>query len=186
MLKLSTSFIVILITLALSGCSSNVIVDYDKAVNFSTIKTYTLLPKSVKSTEDTRLDSHLVDKRIIQAIEQNMLAKGFNKQAASADIQLTYRVDVKQEIVTDNSGVSMMFGIGGNRSALGLGYSVPSADVKSHDLGVLTIDFISAKTGELAWRGTSSTRLYDAGTPESSEKLINSIVKEILDTYPPR
>jgi PBP1b-binding outer membrane lipoprotein LpoB len=186
MCKLSTSLSVILMAVALSGCSSNVIVDYDKAINFSTIKTYTLLPKSVKSTEDTRLDSPLVDKRIINAIEQNMLAKGFNKQAASADIQLTYRVDVKQEIVSDSSGVSMMFGIGGNRSALGLGYSVPTADVKSHDLGVLTIDFISVKTGQLVWRGTSSRRLYDAGTPESSEKLINSIVQEILDSYPPR
>jgi PBP1b-binding outer membrane lipoprotein LpoB len=186
MLKLSTSLSVMLMAVALSGCSSNVIVDYDKSVNFSAIKSYSLLPKSTKSTEDTRLDSPLVDKRIINAIEQNMLAKGFSKQQSDTDIQIKYRVDVKQEIVSDDSGVSMMFGIGGSRSALGLGYSVPSADVKSHDLGVLTIDFISVKTGQLVWRGTSSRRLYDASTPESSEKLINSIVQEILDTYPPR
>ncbi len=186
MLKLSAHLCVVFIAVALSGCSTNVIVDYDKSVNFGAIKSYSLLPKSTKSTEDTRLDSPLVDKRIINAIEQNMLAKGFNKQAASADIQLAYRVDVKQEIVSDNSGVSMMFGFGGNRSALGLGYTVPSADVKSHDLGVLTIDFMSVKTGQLVWRGTSSRRLYDAGTPEDSEKLINSIVKEILDSYPPK
>lgn len=186
MIKLLTHFSILYMVTVLTGCSTNVIVDYDKSVNFAAIRSYTLLPKSARSTEDTRLDSPLVDKRIITAIERNLQAKGISKQQASADIQVKYRVDVKQEIVSDDSGVSMMFGIGGNRSALGLGYSVPSADVKSHDLGVLTIDFISSKSEQLVWRGTSSRRLYDAGTPEDSEKLINSIVKEILDTYPPK
>jgi hypothetical protein len=179
-------FIAILITATLSGCSSNVIVDYDKAVNFSAVKTYTLLAKSSRSTDDTRLDSPLVDKRIVNAIEQNMHTKGFTKQEAGADIQIVYRIDLKQEITSRDSGVTMMFGLGGSRSALGLGYSVPSADVKSHDLGMLTIDFMSGKNNQLIWRGSSSRRLYETSTPESSDKLITSIVTEILDAYPPK
>ena len=186
MFNMFNIFMTLLITVTLAGCSSNVIVDFDKSVNFAAIQSYTLLPKSTKSTEDTRLDSPLIDKRIIHAIDQNMLAKGISKKESGADLQITYRIDLKQEIASNGSGVSMMFGLGGSRSGLGLGYSVPSSDVKSHDLGVLTIDFMSGKTNQLVWRGSSSRRLYDARTPESSEKLINSIVKEILDAYPPR
>ena len=187
---LMTGFRLILTTLFITasmvGCSSNVIVDYDKSVNFSGLKSFTLLPKSAKSTEDTRLDSPLIDKRIISAIDNIMLAKGISKKDSGAEIQLTYRIDLKQEIISNDSGVSMMFGLGGSRSALGLGYSIPTSDVKSHDLGVLTIDFVSARTGELIWRGSSKHRLYDTGTPDTTDKLINEIVKEILDSYPPK
>lgn len=80
----------------------------------------------------------------------------------------------------------MILGAGSHGSGFGIAYTVPSSDVQSHDLGVLTIDFISSKSSQLIWRGTSSRRLYDTGTPETSEKLINSIVKEILDRYPPK
>ena len=174
------------ITATLSGCSSNVIVDYDKAVNFSALKSYTLLAKSAKSTEDTRLDSPLIDKRIVNAIDRNMLAKSLARKDTGAEMQLTYRIDLKQEIASNGSGVTMMFGLGGSRSALGLGVAVPSSDVKSHDLGMLTIDVISTKTNQLIWRGSSSRRLYDAGTPDATDKLINDIIKEILDSYPPK
>jgi hypothetical protein len=186
MIRLPTLFTGLLMTAFIAGCTSNVNVDYDKAVNFSTLKTYTLLPKSAKSTDDTRLDSPLVDKRIVAAITHNMTLKGFTQSASNPDIQVKYQVDTKQEIVSDGSGVSMLFGTGSHRTGFGLAYSVPANDVQSYDRGVLTIDFISANSGQLVWRGTSSRRLYDASTPDSSEKLINSIVTEILEAYPPK
>ena len=180
------SLLFIIMVAMLTGCASNVIIDYDRAVDFKTFKTYTILPKSDKSTEDVRLSSPLVDKRIVQAIKQNMSQKGFRLKNTSADIQVKFRIDVKQEITSDSSGVTMVFGTGSARSGIGIAYSVPSGEVRSQDKGVLTIDFISSKTGELVWRGSNSRRIYDSGTPESSEKLINSIVKEIFEKYPPK
>jgi hypothetical protein len=183
--QLHTGIIFIFIT-ALMGCASNVNVDYDKSVNFSHLKSYKLLPKSEKSTADTRLDSPLVDKRIVNAINANMQQKGFIKAEENPDILVRYQLDVKLEIDSRGSGVSMIFGAGTRGSGIGLAYSVPSADVQSHDRGILTIDFLSGKNSQLVWRGTSSRRLYDASTPESSEELINSIVQEIMNAYPPK
>jgi Domain of unknown function (DUF4136) len=182
---LSAKFVMLMLAAALSGCSSNVIVDYDKAVNFTAFKTYTLLPKAEKSTEDPRLNSPLVDKRIAQAIDFYMNRKGLKKQNANADLQVKYLTEVKQEISSNDSGVSMLFGAGSHGSGVGIAYSVPTSDVQSQDNGVLTIDLISAKSQQLVWRGTSRRKLYSSGTPETSEEMINSLVEEILETYPP-
>lgn len=179
-------FTSLLVLSLLAGCTSNVSVDYDKATNFAAYRTYSLLPKSEKSTEDVRLSSPMVDKRITRAIEQNMSQKGFRKQDEKADIKIEFRLDLKQEISSDGSGVTMVFGTGTARSGFGIAYSLPGSDVRTYDRGVLTIDFMSAKTNQLIWRGTSSRRIYDASTPEASEKLINSVVKEILEKYPPK
>lgn len=170
----------------LSACATNVNVDYDQAVNFSQLKTFSVLVRSDTDSKDTRIDSPLMDKRIVAAIETGMKAKEFAKRDSDADIQVKYRVDVKQEIESDASGISIGVGSFSRRVGVGIGYNIPAADVQSYDRGVLTIDMISGKTGQLIWRGSSGRRLYDGSTPEASDKLINSIVNEILEEFPPK
>lgn len=169
----------------LCGCATRVSVDYDKAVNFAEYHTYVLLAKSEKSTDDARLNSPLIDKRIDSAIVRNLRAKGFGSQLQSPDFQVRYQINLSHEIATDNSGVTMVFGTGMRRSAFGLGYSLPAAEVESYEKGMLTIDIISAETGQLVWRGTSSQRISEAATPEKLDKFFNGLVGEILAKFPP-
>ncbi len=169
----------------LSACTTNVNVDYDQAVNFSQLKTFAVVARSNTDSKDTRIDSPLMDKRIVAAIEAGLKARAFTRQDANPDIQVKYRVDVKQEIESDSSGVSIGIGSFSRRVGVGVGYNLPAADVQSYDRGVLTIDMVSGKTGQLIWRGSSGRRLYDGSTPEASDKLINSIVNEILEVFPP-
>ncbi len=68
---------------------------------------------------------------------------------------------------------------------MGISYGFPANDVKTYDRGILTIDILSAKTGDLIWRGSSSRRLYDGSTPEKSKQLVNEVVSTILEQFPP-
>ncbi|HEY9051627.1 MAG TPA: DUF4136 domain-containing protein [Gammaproteobacteria bacterium] len=169
----------------LSACATNVNVDFDQAVDFSRLKTYSIVERSEKDGKDPRLDSSLMDKRIVAAIHAGLKAKAFTRQDSNVDIQVKYRIDVKQEIESDRSGISIGFGSFSRNVGVGVGYNIPTSDVQSYDRGVLTIDMISGKTGQLIWRGSSGRRLYDGSTPDASDKLINSIVEEILKEFPP-
>lgn len=175
----------VLVWALLSGCATNVSVDYDKNINFTEYKTYGVLSKSEKSTEDVRLNSTLIDKRIVDAIGETLAAKGFVQHPENQDFHLTYQINLQQEIDTDRSGATLGFGTGMGRTGFGMGYHLPSSDVESFEKAMLTIDVVSAATGELLWRGTSSRRIAAAGTPAKIDRFFKSLVKEILETFPP-
>ncbi len=169
-----------------SGCASNVSVDYDRAIKFNEFKTYSLLPKSEASTADARLNSVLIDKRIASAIEKNLGEKGFQNHPEKPDFHVRYQINRQHEIAADNSGVSMAFGTGLGRSGFGVGYRVPSSGVESYEKGILTIDIIAAETEQLLWRGTSSRAMAEASTPDDIDRFFHILVKEILDKFPPQ
>jgi len=175
---------VAVIAILLTGCATNVSVDYDESARFSAIKTYSLLPKAKASTEDKRLSSPLIDQRIVKAIKSNMAKKGYLYDETQPDVKLQFQIDLKQEVASDGSGVTMVIGSGIGRTGFGVAYGVGN-DVQTYERGRLTIDVLSAKDDKLLWRGTNSRRIYDASTPETSEKLINEVVGEILDEFPP-
>ena len=57
--------------------------------------------------------------------------------------------------------------------------------VESYERGILTIDVLNGSDKKLVWRGSSGRRLYNGFSPEQSTKVINAVVKEILDKFPP-
>lgn len=175
----------IIALMLLTACATNVSVDYDDTVRFSELKTYTLLPKSSRSTDDKRLNSPLIDQRIVNVIKSRMAEKGYRYTQARPDMKLEYQIDLKQEIASDDSGVTMVIGGGGGHAGFGLAYAIPGNNVQSVEIGRLTIDVLSGDSGKLLWRGTSSRRIYDASTPERSKEMINDVVSEILAEFPP-
>ena len=169
-----------------TGCGTSVNVDYDETINFSALRSFTLKTAPQKPTDDPRLDSALVQQRITAAIERNLLNKGLIKKDKQADMQVSYWFNVKQEIETSGSSVHIGVGTFSRRTAVGFGYGFPASDVQSYDRGILTIDITDSKTNKLLWRGSSGRRLYDGSTPDESKKIINEIVNEILELFPPQ
>ena len=176
--------LIVLLSLYLAACATSVNVDFDKATDFNALKTFFLQSTPVKTAGDARLDSPLMYERIVNAIKRSLLAKGY-RESDKADFVVKYSIAVKQEIESRDSG--LMFGIGTStrHTGFGIGIGIPLDDVQSIDRGILTVDIVSAKTGKLLWRGSNSERLYDGGTPEKSDRLINDIVSEILAQFPP-
>jgi hypothetical protein len=167
----------------ISACGTTVNVDYDPGTNFAAIKSYNLADTPSKVSDDPRIDSPLVQERIAQALHSALQQKGL-RTASPGDIQVRYRIDVKQEIESDPSGVTVGVGTFSRNVGIGFGYGFP-ADVESYDRMVLTID-LQRPDGTLLWRGSDSRRLDSGSTPEKNTRLINELVQSILETYPPR
>ena len=172
-----------LLALLVSACGTTVNVDYDTSTNFAAIKSYSLETKPIKISDDPRIDNHLMQQRVVSAIHSNLQAKGL-RASTPADARVTYRIDLKQEIESDRSGISVGVGTYSRNVGVGFGYGFPASDVESYDQMRLTIDLLRPD-GSLLWRGSDTRRLYAGSTPEKSTELINDLVESILKEDPP-
>lgn len=173
------------ITLSLlAACASSVNVDYKQNISFTQFKTFLVQSKPVNVTKDTRIDNPFVQERVIKAIGDNLVAKGFTVNKSAPDIVVKYHLVIKQEIESDDSGITLGYGTVSRHSFLGMSYNFPERDISSIDNLVVTIDIFD--NNNLLWRGSLGSRLYDGSTPESNTRLISGLVKDILEQFPPK
>ena len=171
--------------LFLTACATSVDVDYRAGVNFSNIKTFRIQDKPVNATTDTRIDSPFMQQRTAEALKSAFTKKGFYFSKDKPDVIIRYHMVIKQEFETDDSGVFFGIGTSSQHSAFGMSYSFPDRDVASVDNLVLTIDVVDSHN-VLMWRGSLGRRLYSGSTPETNNRLIQGMVTEILNLFPPR
>jgi len=172
------------VLVAVSGCSSiSVQRDYDRSVDFSTLKTYAWKHEVQPKTGNPRVDNDLLDERIRTAVESNLGTKGFVAEDASgADFLVAYFVQYKRRI----SGNTWAFGIGsGFYDGYGGGVGINTA-ISDYDEGYLTIDIISRASGKTIWRGVGRRATYDASKPEKTTEIVHSAVTRILKDFPPK
>ncbi len=169
----------------LSGCATKANFDFDEQFDFSTLKNFQISPSPKKSDSGSQFEGPLVEKRIVTAIEAELVQKGYVKADADAEFRVIYQLGIKREVTSNSSSIS--FGVGRYKrgSSMGVAYGFPANDVKTYDRGILTIDILNATTGDLIWRGSSSRRLYDGSTPEKSKQLVTEVVSMILEQFPP-
>ena len=177
----------IVISFALSACTSMVNVDYDRSTDFSSYKTYSIVSKPVRISMDTRINSSFMQQRVVNELNAVLTKNGFQNNNEKADFNVKYFLDIKREIETHDSGVvSIGLGSTSHHSAVGLGFNIPIGEATSVDLMVLTIDIISSKTNQLLWRGSLGYSLYDGAGPDTYTELVNDLVEEILKNFPPK
>ncbi len=176
-------FVLLLVSLSLVACGTTVNIDYDQSINFAAIHSFKLETQPVKISDDPRIDSSLMQQRVVTAIREALNRKGL-QAAPTPDVRVSYRIDVKQEIESDPSGVSVGVGTFSRNVGIGFGYGFPAADVESYDSIILTID-LHSPDDKLLWRGSDSRRLTSGSTPQKSNRLINDLVAAILERYPP-
>ena len=177
---------IVFISLLLSACASMVNVDYDKNINFTSLKTYSVEEKPVRVSGDTRINSPFMQQRVVNEIKTTLTKRGFENLKQNAELQVKYYLDIKQEIETQDSAVSIGFGTSSYHSAVGFGFTIPLGETSSIDMLVLTIDVFSAKTNKLIWRGSLGYSLYEGANPETYNKLVKELVVEILENFPPK
>lgn len=165
----------ILALLALGSCSSiQVSTDYDSSVNFSQFKTYAYLKSGIDEAKISDLDK----KRILRAIDEEMLAKGFTK-SDKPDVLVNLFTETQQ-----NVNVNSYYGGWGYRSwgwtpwMYGPGYN--SISVNSE--GILYIDLLKAENKELIWQGKGTG--YLTSNKAKKEQKIKEFVNKILAELP--
>tara|TARA_R110002049_G_scaffold71370_1_gene183905 strand:+ start:69205 stop:69753 length:549 start_codon:yes stop_codon:yes gene_type:complete len=161
-----------------SSCSSvKVATDYDRNANFNQYKTFAFYKTGIDKAEISDLDK----RRILRAIEAELLAKGFTK-SENPDLLISLFTKSHQRVdVYNNAWGYGGWGWGGF-SPWGWGYNMqPSVSTSSQ--GALYIDLIDANKKELIWQGMGTG--YLTQNMEKKDERIKEFVSKIMEAYPP-
>lgn len=170
MKKLKLLSILTVVLLITSCASVNVSTDYDQQVDFNQYKSFAFFKPGIDQAEISDLDK----KRILRAIESELLSRGYVK---SDDPDLLVSIFTKERERVD---VYNNFGWGwGWNPYWGMNYS----NVSSRTEGTLYIDLIDAGKKELVWQGKGSG--YLTHRAEKKQERINEFVNKILSKFPP-
>ena len=175
MKKLIKTLPLFVVLMMVSSCSSvRVASDYDKNVDFSTYKTFAFYKTGIDKAEISDLDK----RRILRAIESEMIAKGFTK-SENPDILVSIFTKSREKVNVYNNGWGP-YGYGWGWSPYYWGnYNTVSTSTE----GVLYIDLIDSNKKELVWQGVGTG--YLTQNMEKKEERIKEFVSSIFEKYPP-
>ena len=167
----------------LSGCSSVTVKrDYDKEIDFTSLKTFTWQHAEQPQTGNPQIDNDLNDERIRNAVNATLSSKGLRlTTSADAEMLIAYFMDHQRKL--NSSSASIGVGRGGYGRYGGVGYNT---GVSEYDQANLTIDFIDPNNNKMIWRGVGSRAVYEGSNPEKSIQIINEAVAKILKKFPPK
>ncbi|OED37750.1 hypothetical protein AB832_04930 [Flavobacteriaceae bacterium (ex Bugula neritina AB1)] len=176
------SFLSLILIITLSSCSSvRVASDYDKQANFNNYKSYAFYKPGIDKAEISDLDK----KRILRAIEADLLSKGFIK-SSNPDVLVSIFTKTKENVnvYQNNFGVGLGYGWGWNPWFWGPNWGGNFNSVSRVTEGTLYIDLIDASKKELIWRGMGTSALTK--DVDRKQEKMNEIVSAILEKYPPQ
>lgn len=175
----------LILLVTLTSCSSlRVSSDYDTKANFEGYKTFAFYKKGIDKASVSDLDK----KRIMRAIEAELIAKGM-KKSSNPDILVSIFTKSRERVNINNNaalGLGWGWGWGWGRWGWGnpWGWGNQNIRVNQYTEGTLFIDFIDKNENELVWQGIGSGAMKLKNTKKKEER-INKFVNEILSEYPP-
>jgi hypothetical protein len=165
-----------LLLLLLSSCTSvRVAADYDKNASFNDYKTFAFYKTGIDKAEISDLDK----RRMLRAIEAELLAKGFQK-SEDPDVLVSLFTKEREKINIHNHGY---YGYGWGWSPYYWGGGYYGNHVSTSIEGTLYIDLIDADKRELVWQGMGTG--YLSKNMEKKEARIREFVARIMERYPP-
>ncbi|WP_299338151.1 DUF4136 domain-containing protein [uncultured Psychroserpens sp.] len=174
---------IVLLAMAITSCSSvRVAADYDKNAEFDNYKTFAFFKTGIDKAEISDLDK----RRILRAIERELMAQGYTK-SENPDLLVSIFTKSTQRVNVYNNawgwGNWGWGGWGGFGPGWGWGWNQPSVSTRTE--GVLYVDLIDANKKELVWQGMG-TGLLTQKSVEKKEEKINEFVTKIMEKYPPQ
>lgn len=162
------------VLLVVTSCTSvRVATDYDKNVNFNNYKTFAFFKTGIDKAEISDLDK----RRILRAIEAELLAKGFTK-SENPDLLVSIFTKSREKINVYNDYGPYGYGWGWYPW-----YWNNYNTVTRSTEGILYIDLIDANKKELVWQGMGTG--YLTQHMDKKEERIKEFVAEIMKHYPP-
>ncbi|MFD1293787.1 DUF4136 domain-containing protein [Lutibacter holmesii] len=175
-LKLASLVLVFLIT----SCNSiKVVADYESTTDFTQYKTFAFYKKGIDKAEISDLDK----RRILKAVEAELMAKGFTK-SENPDVLVNIFTKSRRKVDINNNNFG--FGYGGYYGWYPWYYGPNyGTTISEYTEGTLFIDLIDANKKELAWQGIGSGGLSTSGNVAKKEARIKEFVAQIMAQYPP-
>ncbi len=171
-------WLIILSLTVIAACGSGISVrhDFDQTVEFRRYRRYAWLAQpSAQNAQDGMRVNTILDRRIKQAVNVQLLSRGMQLVDNNPDLYITYHTGVENQINVDNYG----YNYGGYWGGGGV-------STYNYKKGTLVLDLIDVRTKELVWRGSASKTLEEDPTPEKMSKTINEAVEKLLKEYPPK
>jgi hypothetical protein len=155
------------------AAAQDVKVDFDKAFDFSTVKTY-----SIKIASPWGND--LSERRVLAEVDDEITAKGWKKVA---DGQANVQVVLHGATQTKRSASTFYSGMGGYgyRGFGGMGSA--STVVNEYTVGTLIVDMFDAKSKNLVFRGTAEDEISD--NAEKNKKRLEKAATKMFKNFPP-
>jgi hypothetical protein len=177
---------VLALSMLMLACSSVTIkTDYDREYDFSKFKTYRWASGKEINPQDELQKHPLILKRVMEAVDKTLEAKGMTKVEEGTDFDLVVMVHAgtKEKMQVDNMGGYY----GGYR-----GWYDPwwgpyggTTTVSYYEEATLVVDLVDWEHKELAWRGMATGIVKgDADADEQQERL-NNLMTKIFANYPP-
>ena len=165
---------------AVSGCAGGLSYnhDYDPSANFTALRTYSW----ATPPENSRGINQMLERRVVAAIDQNLVAKGYQAATGEPDFAVNFTVTTSEQ--TDYNTYYTGMGYGGGWYGGGMGSSTTRAYTYTN--GTLIVDIFDAKSKNLIWRGTAAGTINEDASPEQREMRIQEAIAGILKTFPTR
>lgn len=175
------TFLIAAAALMLNGCASTVMTDYDSGAVFGNYGSWNFAPSAKNGTDGGDYMS-LDGSRITSAIEREMKREALRRvDASEADLFVTWQV-VTEERLERGAGFGLGLGFGTGNFGWGLSTAPPIEKVEE---GKLVVELVDTETRQVVWRASSRRYLNDNQSAESRRELIDSIVADMFDKYPP-
>ncbi|MBO3100125.1 DUF4136 domain-containing protein [Gelidibacter pelagius] len=176
--KILTTVTMALLLVVASSCSSvKVAADYDKNANFNEYKTFAFFKTGIDKAEISDLDK----RRILRAIESELMAKGFTK-SENPDLLVSIFTKSRDKVNVYNNAYGYGpygYGWGWSPYYWNSGYNSVSTSTE----GTLYVDLIDANKKELVWQGMGVG--YISQRMDKKEERIKEFVANIMEKYPP-
>ena len=170
--KILNTFPALFFVLLMTSCTSvRVASDYDKAADFNSYKTFAFYKTGIDKAEISDLDK----RRILRAVEVELIAKGFTK-SENPDLLVSIFTKSREKINIHNGFGSYGYGWGWSPWYY-------NSQVSSSIEGSLYIDLIDANKKELVWQGIGKG--YISQSMKQKEERIKEFVMKIIEKYPP-
>ena len=170
----TTSLVIAAVLLAsIIALAQNITYDYDKSVDFSTLKTYAWI-------QGTEVPDQFNHARVVDAVSAQLASKGLKQVELSGhpDLWVAYHAVFDRDLRI--SGFSNGFGpyrLGGSRSG--------SARTEEILVGTLVVDLVDSQTSTILWRGIASKEIDVNANPSKRERNINRAAERLFKNYPP-
>ncbi len=172
----------VMVVAVLAGCSTlRTVSDFDKDVDLKSYKTFNFYDKGIERVRLNNLDK----RRLVSAVEAEMIAKGFTK-SDKPDLLVNLVVVAREKTDVYGPGYYSGWGWGGGwgfRGGWGSPFWGGGNYANQYIEGTIIIDFLDPAKKILFWHGRGAGFNLDSFNKREA-RLITG-VKEILDQYPP-
>ena len=177
-MRIRTLAVAAVLSAGTAAFAQDVNVDYDKAADFSKIKTFSL-------KIGTSWGNPLSEKRVSDELQQALTEKGWKAVEADPDaIVVVHGATEKQkELNTFYSGG--VYGGYGYRGwgGMGMGMGTSHTSVSEFTVGTLVVDIFDARSKQLLFRGTASDEISEK--PDKNKKKLAKASDKMFKNFPP-